>query len=328
MRRMLLCLLLVALLIPMAAHGEAMQRATDALFDALMPLSIGKAVDETSFAEEGHFMSAILGWHDADFRYWQGITYDMQAEAMVTWDDLFEDGDAAATHLEAIAAGAASANAYAEHNEVSPMPRNNFAVDMGQLTVYYPPTRLSYFSGRAGAYSFFAYEMEGLLKPGVPLAIGDTADAKTALEAALSSGALPHLPEACRLGAPMADAAAALDLVDVPDLTHDAAMWHFEAPQMRGVTLLSASDDDDKTSAVINGIQAVRLDFSGLCTGKATKDECIAALGTPDEVRTQAAADAYSRLPAGETLVWQGAENTLSMHFADSILHSVILQTQ
>lgn len=322
MRRFLAIILGLSLLASTALAAD-LGKATDALFDAIMGLE--KPPQGVTFAEAGPWMSGVAGQADANWRWWRGFVYDMQTEAMLTWDDLFADGDFAAAQLEAIAQAGQYDNAYAEHTDIVPMPRDNFAVADDQLTVYYPPEQLSYFSGRAGAFSFYAFELDGLLRETVPLAVGDVAKAGAARDEVLAQGALPGALSPWALGSPMADAAQALDLVDVPDLTHDYAVWHFEAPQMRGVALLSSCDEDDEATATITGIQTERIDFSGLCTGIATRDTCVATLGEADRAETLASADAYSRLPEGETLYWDGDVASLALHFFGDVLHSVAL---
>lgn len=113
----------------------------------------------------------------------------------------------------------------------------------------------------------------------------------------------------------MAEADAALRLVDVPDIKLDYAVYHFEAAPMRGVSLLSTGESVD--SALIEGVFAERMDFYGLCTGVAAREACVAALGEPDESRVVETADAYSRLPAGETLCWRNETRALELHFVD-----------
>lgn len=299
--------------------------ATDALYSQIQERTAGKDTEDIAFHEQGDWMSVVARTNDGAYVGWQGVTYDLAAGALVSWDDLFIDGDAAAAQIEAIAEAASSGNAYSEHNDTAPVPRDNFAVVDGQLRIYYPPEQLSYFSGRAEVLSLYAYELEGLWQEGVPVTRGDTALAAQAMEEALSTGALPGGLAVWPIGTSMAAAEEALILVDTPNLTHEEAVWHFEAPEMRGVSFLSALDEDRIPAQTIDGIYAERIDFSGLCTGIATREECVAALGEPAETRAVETTDAYSRLPVGETLVWTGHGRTLSLHFVEDALHSITL---
>ena len=98
-----------------------------------------------------------------------------------------------------------------------------------------------------------------------------------------------------------------------------------------GITLtyaLSAPDDLSESGAVICGVFARRVDFSGLIPGESTKEDCLAALGAPDETRAVASADAYDRLPAGETLLWRGEAAAIELHFAENILYSAAILQQ
>lgn len=314
MRRTILIFLLAALLCaPLAGRADAM----GALFDAIDELG-GK---NAQFSVVGGLLCATAQKDGETY----GFVFDGATGERLTWDDLFTDGDAAAGALEQNAAGWIYDNAYGDFENIAPMPRENFALDEAGLTVYYPAAQLRNLSGAQFGLQFDAYELEGLLREDIALARGDTAQAETALETALRSAALPGLPAEAAPGGGMARAAEALGLVDVPDGKRDAAVWAFEAPVMRGVELLSAPEDTDERNAVITGVFARRIDFSGLIAGETTKDECLAALREPDETRAVAAADAYDRLPAGETLLWRGEAALLEMHFVENILYSVAI---
>jgi hypothetical protein len=95
---------------------------------------------------------------------------------------------------------------------------------------------------------------------------------------------------------------------------------------MRGVNLLAHPDETTAATAAIAGVYARRIEFYGLGTGIATRAACEAALGQPDAVTAIAEADAYSRLPVGETLTWQRGGRALDFHFAQGVLHSVTLR--
>lgn len=330
MRRLFLFVLVCLLFAAPAALSQENQKTTDALFAALDEKAPGAMMipGGVSFFEEGPYMTAVARIENLDVTEWAGLVYDTQAGAFVAWDDLFTDGDAAAAKLEAIAEASSYANAYAEHNRISPMPRDNFAVFDGQLTVYYPSQQLSHVSGQAGAFSFYAYELDGLLKEGVPLFKGDPAKAREVLSHALSEGALPGSLSAVKLGGAMREAAETLGLVDVPDLTYDFAVYRFEDPKMRGVSLLSGTDEEHAETAVIRGIYAKRMDFSGLITGFTTRQACVQALGEPDAAMAVETADAYSRLPVGETLLYRGEGRAMEFHFTDGVLHSVTLRAE
>lgn len=317
MRRFLAGMLAVVLLCaPLAALADAMS----AMFDALDALG----GTDAAFSVVGELLCATAKKDGEVY----GFAFDNATGERVTWDRLFSDCDAAAAALEKIAAEWTYANAYGNFENLSPMPRENFALDERGLTVYYPAAQLTNLSGSQFGVQFNAYELEGLLRENIALSRGDTANAPAALQTALETGALPGLPQQAALGGSIADAAEALGLVDVPDVKRDAAVWTFEAPAMRGVSLLSAPDDLSESGAVICGVFARRVDFSGLIPGESTKEDCLAALGAPDETRAVASADAYDRLPAGETLLWRGEAAAIELHFAENILYSAAILQQ
>ncbi len=328
--RRFFCLLLAGLLLA-APCALAQGAPWDAILSAVQALNPDGLSQDAQFKEAGGWMSAIVSQEGMiaprlEGTQWHGLVYDTETGEPVAWDDLFADGDAAAARMEEIAEESTYDNAYAEYNQITPLPRESFAVYDGVLTVYYPAEQLSHFSGRSGAFSFYAYELDGLLNEGVPLAAGDVAGAKTAMAAALTDGALPAPLDEWKLGGSMSDAADKLGVVDVPDLTHDFAVYRFEAPEMRGVSLLAKPDEENVNTASIAGIMAERIDFSGLQTGVSTREECVAALGEPAETVAVDASDAYSRLPVGEALMWSGDGKTvLELHFAEGVLYSVTL---
>ncbi|MDR0928765.1 MAG: hypothetical protein LBM74_03515 [Oscillospiraceae bacterium] len=326
MRRFFCILLTICLLgaLPVAV-GEELALASQALFAALMAKDPQALAQMPQIDQTGDWLSAVARIDGADGAHSVAAVYDLAAGALVTWDDLFLDGEAAAAHLEALA-GASQGNTYHEFNQIHPIPRDHFALRGGQLFIYYPREQLAHVSGNAGAYAFYAYEMPGLLQEGVPLATGDVTQAAAGLLEVLETGALPAPYAAWSLGNPMANAAAALTQVDVPNLTHDYAVYAFEAPEMRGVSLLAHPDATDADSALIAGVYAQRIDFFGLCTGIATRAQCEAALGQPDAVLQIEEVDAYSRLPVGETLLWQQGGRALELHFVEGVLHSITLR--
>lgn len=325
MRRLFcFCMIGLMMMASCAMAEDPMMRATNAIFDAIQEKTAGKNAAAPMILQTGSWLSAVAEISGVPFTEWAAVTYDVDAGTMVTWDDLFTDGDAAAARIEEIAQAATYDNAYSERNEIAPAPRDNFIVDGAQLTIYYPPTQLSYFSDRAGAFSFYAYELDGLLREEVPLVSGDAVEFEDAMDAILRDGILSGLPGVVALGVPMADAAEALVLVDVPDIKNEAAVWLFEDPGMRGVALLSARDDINVDSATVTGILAERIDLQGMCAGLTAQDECLALMGAASRVE-QVAADAYGLLPAGETHIWAANGHELGLHFVDGVLHSVLL---
>lgn len=242
-----------------------------------------------------------------------GLVFALEDGSRVTWDQVFADGDAAAAWLEARAEEASMDNAYSEYNAVSPVPRDNFTVGEHVFTVYYPAAQLSYFSGLSGGFSFYAYELEGLLAEDAPIVQGDIAEAQAAVRQALDTGALPGALAQWKLGTQMQEAADALGLVDVPDLDAVHALWRFEAPLMQGVTFLSEREDAQVETATITGIEAARYDLSGLQTGRTTLAACEAALaGLSPETEEQ-------------LLRFRGETYTLTLRFDGDILSSIAL---
>ena len=327
MRRFFLLFFVAVLLaLPTMALAEAFMNASTAIFEAFEAMSLPGETERTDFGQVGNWVSVVLQKREADGLRFYALVYDIEEEAFVTWDDLFLDGDAAADRIVEMAMEATYQNAYAENNQLTPVPRDNFRVQEGVLTVYYPADQHSYFSGRAGAVSFYAYELAGLLKENVPLNTGAIYGAVQTKQDVFAQGALPEPLGSWKIGGAMADAADVLGLVDVPDLTYEFSVYRFEAPEMRGIALLSGTTEDRVQTATIGGIYAERMDLGGLITGISTRVECIEALGEPDLEMEIATADAYSLRPVGETLCWEENGRVLELHFVEGILQSVLLR--
>lgn len=309
------------------APANRMQLAAGAFFELMDERDLPGTPGETAFTEVGEWISLHASSRDDNFTYRLGAIFDVAQERFIAWDDLFVDGDAAAERMEAIAEASTYDNAYAEYNEITPMPRDNFALRDGQLMVYYPPRQLSTFSGNAGSFAFWPYELEGLLREGVVFSARAVESPKALLEWVLKFGAFLHY-DSVGIGTPMREADAALTLVDVPDIKRDYSVWQFEDPIMRGVYLLSTTEYPHVDTAVVTGVFAERMDFGGLQTSVSTKAECVAALGDPDVTATLHTADAYSLLPVGETLTWRGTKLALDLHFVEDVLHSMTLWEQ
>jgi len=284
--------------------------------------------EDVAFFELGPWISVVVAQRGPiapmmEGTQYHGLVFEMETGARIAWDDLFTDGHAAAERMEDIAEVSVYRNAYGDYSGLRPMPWDSFAISGAQLTVYYPAQQLSTFSGCSGAFSFYAYELDGFLRDGIPFEAGNPEEAEGALMDAYLGGFLPGFLMDWPIGRPLAEVRDALGLEDVPNWSHDYALYRFEAPQMRGVTLLSSSDNVN--AAVIDGIMAERIDFSGLWPGVATRAACIAALGEPEAIEEVSGADAYSRMPDGKTLVYQGFGREVRFHFVDDTLHNITL---
>lgn len=327
--RRLFAALIVLCLIAAAPLALATEGPWDVIFDALDALNPDKLVQDVDFGEAGDLMSATVSQEGmlAPGRtgiQWYGLVFNTATGERLAWDALFTDGDAAAARMESIAEASMYDNAYAEHNQIAPIPRDSFTVSESAVTVYYPWDQFSSFSGHSGGFSFLAYELDGLLQEGLPPYAGNPVDAPSTLAATFDTGALPGFLADWTIGRPMQEAADALRLVDVPDYKGDFAVWEFETPEMRGISLLSAKDDDRTATATIAGILARRIDFSGLQTGVSTLNACTAALGEPAS-RGTSPDDAYALEPAGEYIEYENGQLALRLNFVDGVLHSLRL---
>lgn len=307
---------------PSVPAARAQDLPWDTIFaqtDAVNPDGLEQAL---AFEEAGPWLSVTATQHGmiaprimGTQKY--GLVFAMEDGSRVTWDQVFSDGDAAAAWIEAQAEAEAASlgNAYSEYNDISPVPRDNFTVGEHVFTVYYPAAQLSYFSGLSGGFSFYAYELDGLLAEGVPIAQGEISEAETAVRQAVDTGALPGALADWAMGMQMQEADEALGLVDVPDFDAANALWRFEAPLMQGVTFLSDREDMQVETAVITGIVTTHYDLSGLQTGRTTFAACEAALqGLSPETEPQ-------------SMRFIGGTYALTLRFEEDILYSIALTT-
>ncbi|MCL1796493.1 MAG: hypothetical protein FWG37_06345, partial [Clostridia bacterium] len=246
MRRIFLCF--SAVLFFFVPTALAQNTELDAIVSAVDGLIIPGCNPEILFFESEPWLSVVVTQSGPiapmlTGTQVDGMVFTAETKTRIAWDDLFIDADAAAERVAAIAEASVYQNAYGNYSGIRPVPRDSFALFGSQLTVYYPAERLSTFSGNSGAFSFYAFELDGLLADGACFPAGNAGDAATALSDACLRGSLPGFLADWPIGRRMEEARNILLLEDIPDLSTDFALYRFEAPQMRGATLLSTTDD-------------------------------------------------------------------------------------
>ena len=247
-----------------------------------------------------------------------GLNYRLDTGARLTLSDVFLDEDAAVAAMEAIALRDVeeNGNSYSELNQITPMPRDRFALKPWGIVVHYPDTQLAYFSGRAGGYAFFWYELEGQWQ--------DSLQSELSAFAQTEPNGLPGLP--CALGEDVADVILRCGLLEDPDYTLDHSVYAFESADMRGVSLLTDRNAPEGSGAVVE-IRAQRMDYQGLKTGLATQTDCESLLGTPGRTETIDGNAAYDQLlPEGEMLWYPDGANEAGFLFSEGVLRAVILR--
>ncbi len=248
-----------------------------------------------------------------------GRVYRTENAQLVTWDDLFADADGAAEHLQELVYELTEENDYAGYRETSPIPRDNFVLENGVMTVWYPADQLSHFSGDSAGYCFYPQDLEPYWNVNLPLSRqGDPLSV-------LVEKKLPAPLEEAVIGTAVAELADRWKLVDVPDTLNDAVCYRFEVPAMQGGLILAALGDTDQQTAQVAGVFSTNFDLFGIRTGSTRREEAVAVLGQPDLAEEKTEAGPYDRLPAGETLFWQGDGCRIELHFVDGTLYSIAL---
>ena len=249
-----------------------------------------------------------------------GLNYRLDTGERLTLSDVFLDEDAAVAAMEAIALSDVeqNGNAYSEVNEITPMPRDRFALEPWGIALYYPDTQLAYFSGRAGGYAFFWYELDNHWQ--------DALRGELNAFAQTPENSLPGL--SCALEEDVSEVILRSGLLKEPDYTLDHAVYTFESADLRGISLLTDRNAPEGEGAVV-GSRAARMDYQGLRTGTAAPSDCEGLLGAPNRVETIDADAAYEQLlPEGEIWWYQSGANELGFHFAQGVLDVVMLRTQ
>ncbi len=248
-----------------------------------------------------------------------GRVYRTDNALNVTWNDLFNDPDSAAEHLETVVANLTEENDYAAYRQTTPIPRDNFVIENGVMTVWYPADQLSHFSGDSAGYCFYPQDLQAfwsdslpLLRQGDPLSV-------------LTGKNFPEPLAEAVIGKSIAELADTWKMIDVPDTLNDAVCYRFELPAIQGGLILAAPGETDIQTARVAGIFTRNFDLYGIRTGSTGREEAEAILGKPDLVCTKEEAGLYDRLPAGETLYWNGEDCRLELHFSEGILYSIAL---
>ncbi len=267
----------------------------------------------------------------------QYVTFncDLLTGQEVTFADLFAQPEEAASRMETMVQEALDregVNAYAEHAEAQPLPRESFAADARGLTLYYPGSQYKLINGNSGAFLYLYAQLEPLLID-TPitralLALKPVAaDSAKQLRQDIDAGELPGIP--AKLGTPMAEYIDRYGLASDPDYTLDGPLYQFASPRMQGVRLSSAmypKDPEDTSEAVIN-IRATLIDLYGILAGKSTLLDVADVLGPPDATTQVDADKAYDMLlEEGQSFWYNGQQNRLEFHGdANGLVTAVIL---
>lgn len=236
---------------------------------------------------------------------------DAETGEMLGLDAVFADLDALQTFLDIYVEENVldTLNAYLDANELLPVPLEAVSLDANGVTVHYPSSRFSYFSGKNGAISLAYYEMDDLLPAGLyapPECESVLADAAQGRFCGLQAGEKLH------------EALAAYGTLTEPDFTTDGEIYEFESAHLRGVRALTARGAETDENAVITAIRSERFDLAGVQPGMA-RAEAIGQFGAPF-VSVEISYDAAEgmRLLPGSVDVYPAGDFELRLYYDEN----------
>lgn len=276
--------------------------------------------------------------NDRSTQAWFAGSIDLADGHLVTWEELFTDGDAAATALCAYLEEqlAPELSAHLSSAQLTPLPEQ-FTLDASGLTLYYPIEQLSTLSDKAGKVNLQWCELQAYLRldegsllhrVGVPAMLTLDESSYGSIRAGVEGGSLPGIPVA--LGSSVQEAVDTYRLLIDPDLYDGGRLIQLEDGAFRSVYLLTDSLTDTWEASVVQGIRTDRINLYGLCTGSTTQDAWRNALGQPDATVTVDAAKAEaSRLESGVSDYYNFDGVQLRLHAGeDGTLKTLIITSR
>ncbi len=300
----------------------------------------GLTVNYKSTLQNG-ILSVLMGAYGEMPNGRMGQTYavvneDLKTGKPIAAADLFTDAEGAFAFMEQKLMDEVQPelSGYMENDALTPIPRETFFLTPEYITFYYPQDQFSMLSGYSGGCSFFYYELADYLnlspgsvldslKAGSYLKIEE--DTARRVSETAAEGTLPGVD--VHLGDSLIDRLNELRLLVDPDFYPGGRFFEVEAPQMRGIWLLTDALTESYEHSQVLGIRAGRINLYGIRPGVTTMAEWRAALGEPE---SSATLDDYTaedfRLPAGTSDYYTYGENKLRLHADEGgILSSVQL---
>lgn len=264
------------------------------------------------------------------------MTYDLRTGERVPFSSIVKDEATAIPLMEDMLYSTLydEMSGYMEYSALSPIPTESYYIDEIGVTLCYPYNQFSLISGSAGQAMFTYREIADLIDTDdesilsfsglAPKALDDK-EALALITEALLSGRLPDIPAVIGESLPMC--IEKYRLLRDPDYQPGGRVYQLEAPEFRGVQLISDALTKGYDSSIIEGIQAVRCSLGGLATGKASMDACRALLGAPDSSVPFTEAMAYDyALPLGTADYYTFGDYQLRLYFTNAgTLYQVML---
>lgn len=274
---------------------------------------------------------------DRSTQAWYAASIDLADGHIITWDELFTDGEAASQtlcdYLEWELAPELSA--HLRNAQLTPIPEQ-FTVDVSGMTLYYPMEQLTTLSDKPGTVKVPWYQLrdylllgEGSLLARVGAQAMLTLDETSldSIRASVEGGALPGIPVV--LGGSIQEAVDTYRLLIDPDLYEHGRLIQLEDGAFRSVYLLTDSLTNSWDNSIIQGIRTDCINLYGLCTGVTTQEAWREALGQPnasvtvdaekaDANRIQPGISDYYDFDGVQLRLHAGEDGTLSSLFISS----------
>lgn len=264
------------------------------------------------------------------------VNYNLITGKPITVADLFSDEEGAFFLMEQKLEDEVQPqlSGYMENDTLTPIPRDNFFLTPDAVTFYYPQEQFSMLSGYSGGCTFSYYELKDYLNLSEgsvldTLGVGDfmdiTEETAARVKEAVAAGTLPGI--GVKLGDSLMERLNEYRLLVEPDYYPGGRFFEVEAPELRGVWLLTDALTESYDHSMVLGIRADRINLYGIQTGITTIDEWRAALGAPQSTveLDEYTAEDY-RLSAGTSDYYVFGENKLRLHAGEEgVLESVQL---
>ncbi len=264
------------------------------------------------------------------------VNYDLATGRSITVSDLFADVEGAFSLMEQKLEDEVrpQLSGYLENDALTPIPRDNFFLTPGGITFYYPQDQFSLLSGYSGGCSFDYYELKDYLNVsegsilstlGAGEFLNITPDTATRVAQDAAAGKLPGIDAA--IGDSLMKRLDEYRLLVEPDYYPGGRFFEVEAPELRGVWLLTDALTESYDQNQVLGLRADRINLYGIQTDITTIDEWRAALGQPESSAEidETTAEDY-RLSAGTSDYYTFGENKLRLHAnMEGVLESVQL---
>ena len=264
------------------------------------------------------------------------VNYNLATGKPITAADLFADVEGAFALMEQKLEDEVrpQLSGYLENDALTPIPRGNFFLTEDGVTFYYPQEQYAMLSGYSGGCSFSYYELKDYLNVsegsvidilGANDYLSIAADTAARVAQAVDAGKLPGI--GAQIGDSLMERLDEYRLLVEPDYYPGGRFFEVEAPEFRGVWLLTDALTEAYDHSQVLGIRADRINLYGIQTGITTIDQWRAALGQPESSAAidESTAEDY-RLSAGTSDYYTFGENKLRLHAnEEGVLESVQL---